>query len=173
MLLGPFFVKFCALPEAVVRRCSIKKRVLHNFLGKRSHFFDKTAGWRPETLLKRNFSAGLFLCIFLCRLPFFRMFVYVLLKFDWLIFFFSRRMLPRTFFLLFSARLFKGHDCACSVLKSGGIFCPRGNLIWMKNDLELNKKYVFSSILHYPNNCSVNSTYPIKNDVKGFRFIRF
>ena len=98
MLLGPFFVKFCALPEAVVRRCSIKKRVLHNFLGKRlcrSHFFDKAAGWRPETLLKRNFNAGIFLCIFLCRLPFFRMFVYVLLKFDWLIFFFSRRMLPR------------------------------------------------------------------------------
>ena len=62
----PFF-KSCALSEAVVWRCSIKKRVLNNFTGKhqcRSLFSDKTARWRPETLLKRDFSTGLSLCIF-------------------------------------------------------------------------------------------------------------
>ena len=62
----PFF-KSCALSKAVVRSCSIKKRVLNNFTGKhlcRSLFSDKTARWRPETLLKRDFSASLFLCIF-------------------------------------------------------------------------------------------------------------
>ena len=45
-----------------------KKRVLNNFTGKhmrRILFFDKAAGWRPETLLKPDFSKGLFLCIFL------------------------------------------------------------------------------------------------------------
>ena len=32
--MGPFLVKSCALPEAVFRRCSTKKRVLINFTGK-------------------------------------------------------------------------------------------------------------------------------------------
>ena len=135
MLLGRFLVKSWALPEVVVQTCSIKKRVHNNFPGKRlcrSLFFDKTADWKPATLLKRDFSTDLFLCIFWnswcesldilllfldifwcccycwcchikfllkwvdeklfsrCRLPFFRMFVYVLLKFDWLRIFFSR-----------------------------------------------------------------------------------
>ena len=141
--MGPFLVKSCAPPETVARRCSIKKRVLNNFTGKHlwwSLFFDKAAGWRPETLLKRDFSTGLFLCIFrntfscevldillllfdiiflmlllLVVLPYeirdkvfinhngktkscfhvvgchFSMFVYVLFKFDWLIFFFLEK----------------------------------------------------------------------------------
>ena len=129
--MGLFLVKAYGLLEAVAWRCSIKKRVLNNFTGKhlcQSIFFDEAAGWRPETLLKRDFNTGLSLCIFQntrwyfvlvvvvdifwrfccwwcchmlfsqscfsrklfshCRLPFFEMFVYVLLKFDWLIIFF-------------------------------------------------------------------------------------
>ena len=44
-----------------------KKSVLNNLTGKhlcRSLFLDKAAGWRPETLLKEDFSTGIFLCIF-------------------------------------------------------------------------------------------------------------
>ena len=43
-----------------------KKRVLNKFTGKHlcwSLFSDKAAGWRPETLLKSDFSTGQFLCI--------------------------------------------------------------------------------------------------------------
>ena len=161
--MGLFLVKSWALPEAVVRRCSIKKCVSNNFTGKRlcwSLFFDKAAGWRSETLLEKEFSADLFLCIiwsiwcelldislllvdifwycsccwhchikFLikfsltpfswCWLPFFRMFVYILLKFNLLINFFSREStkkieISKLFFaILSSAWLFKRHDCAC------------------------------------------------------------
>ena len=81
-----------------------------------------------------------------CRLPSFRMFVYVLLKFDWLIIFFQEN-LPRKFKILnffflssFSARVLKCHDCAWSVVKSGGIFCPSVNFNWMDfNESRLNK----------------------------------
>ena len=50
----------CYYSEAVVRRCSIKKGVLRNFAkftGKhlcQSLFFDKIAGLRPATLLKKR-----------------------------------------------------------------------------------------------------------------------
>ena len=70
MLLEPFIVKFCALPRSVVRRCSIKKGVPNNFAKFtekhlcRSLFFDKAAGRRTETLLKRDSSTDLFQCIF-------------------------------------------------------------------------------------------------------------
>ena len=76
-----------------------------------------------------------------CWLPFFGMFVYVLLKFDWLIFFFlenvPRKLKILNFFFLssFSAQFFRCNDCAFSFLKSGRIFCPRGNFNWMGNDL--------------------------------------
>ena len=58
--MGPVSVKSCALPEAVVQRCSIKKRVL---VITRKHlywslFIDKVAFSRPGTLLKRDFSTG-------------------------------------------------------------------------------------------------------------------
>ena len=54
-----------------------------------------------------------------------------------------------TFFLSsFSARFFKCHDCACSVLKSGKIFCPRGNFNWMENNL---KTTLSVKILHLAN----------------------
>ena len=73
-------------------------------------------------------------------LPFFRMFTFYF-KFDRLIIF-SHENPPRklkilNFFFLssFSARFFKCYDCACSFLKSGGIFCPPGNFNWMENDL--------------------------------------
>ena len=35
----------------------------------------------------------------------------------------------------FSARFFKYHNCASSILESGGTFCSRGNFNWMENDL--------------------------------------
>ena len=62
-------------------------------------------------------------------------------KFDWLIIFLSRIRQESwkfsTFFISsFSARFFICHDCACSVLKSYGIFCPRRNFNWMENDLK-------------------------------------
>ena len=49
------------------RRCSLKKGVLENFAkltGKhrcQSLFFNKVAGLRPATLLKRNSGTGVFL----------------------------------------------------------------------------------------------------------------
>ena len=60
-------VKSWALPEAVVRKCSIKNVFI--IISQENacvgvSFFDKAAGCRPETLLKRNFSTDLFLCIF-------------------------------------------------------------------------------------------------------------
>ena len=77
-----------------------------------------------------------------CRLPFFRMFVYVLLIFDWLKNFSLEnpprklRILNFCFLSSFSTRFFKRHDCACSVLKSNGVFCSRGNFNRMENDLK-------------------------------------
>ena len=44
-----------------------RKRVLNDFTGKHlcwSLFFDKAVEWRPETLSKRDFNTGFFLCIF-------------------------------------------------------------------------------------------------------------
>ena len=84
--------------------------------------------------------------------PFFRMFIYVLLKFDWLIIFFlenpPRKLKILNFFFLssFSAQYFKCHDCACSFLKSGGIFCQRGNFNWMENDLYKKKHIVLRNV---------------------------
>ena len=103
--------------------------------------------------IKRDSNTGFLLCIFRnfwcelvdilllllladaklfsrCRLPFFRMFVYVLLK--------STKKVEnfQLFFLLsFLARFFKFQDCACLVLKSSGAFRPRGNFNRMENDV--------------------------------------
>ena len=47
--------------------CLIKKWVHNNFTGKhlcQSLFFDKATSWRPETLSKRDFCTGRFLCLF-------------------------------------------------------------------------------------------------------------
>ena len=63
----PFLVKPWALPEAIIWRCLITKGAHNNFTGKRrcrGLFFDKAEGWRPETLLKRDFSTDHFMCIF-------------------------------------------------------------------------------------------------------------
>ena len=55
--------------EAVAGRCSVKKGVLENFskfTGKHLRqglFFNKVAGLRPATLLKRDSGAGVFLYI--------------------------------------------------------------------------------------------------------------
>ena len=69
------------------------------------------------------------------------MFVYVLLKFDWLIIFFLKNQqeswkFSTLFLSSFSVRFLKCHDCACSVLKSGGNFCPRGKFNLMENNLK-------------------------------------
>ena len=66
--MGPFLVKSCALPEAVVRRCSIKNVFL--IISQEStcagvSFLIKLQAEDLETLLKRDFSTGLFLFIFL------------------------------------------------------------------------------------------------------------
>ena len=66
MLLGPLLVKSCALPEAVVWRCSIKDRALNDFNRKhlrRSLFLIRLQA-EDLKLLKRDFSTGLFLCTF-------------------------------------------------------------------------------------------------------------
>ena len=162
-----------------------------------SLYFDEAAGWRPETLLKRDFSTDLFLCIFWntwCELldillllfdifwwccccwcchinlqikssltplgrrkaastllaAIFRIFVYVLLKFDWLIIFLlenpPRKLKILNFFFLssFSSRFFKCRGCIYSFLKLGGIYSARAAILteWkttLKRDLTIKK----------------------------------
>ena len=78
--------------------------------------------------------------VFMMSAAVFRMFVYVLLKFDWLMIFFLENS-PRNlkilnfFSLIFFSRCFKCHDYACSGLKSGEVFCQRRNFNGMKNEL--------------------------------------
>ena len=156
--IGPIFSKILCSSRSSRPENIDKKTLSNNFTGKQlcwSLFFDKAWGGRPETLLKRDLSAGPFLCIFRntfwyelvdillllvdiffmlllllvlpykfliksllihwvdeklfsrCRLQFFRMIVYVLLKFDWLIIFFLENP-PWKFFsqLFFSLVVF-------------------------------------------------------------------
>ena len=64
-----------------------------------------------------------------CWLPLFRMPVYVLLKFDWLIISFLQnlerklRILNFFFSLIFFSAIFQMSPLSCSVLKLNGIFC--------------------------------------------------
>ena len=62
------------------------------------------------------------------------MFVYVLLKFDWLINLFYRQSAKKiedsqVFFSIIFVQFLKCHDCACSALKSGIIFSSRAEIL--------------------------------------------
>ena len=65
--IGPIFSKILCSSRSSRPENIDKKTLSNNFTGKQlcwSLFFDKAWGGRPETLLKRDLSAGPFLCIF-------------------------------------------------------------------------------------------------------------
>ena len=77
---------------------------------------------------------------------------------------------PNFFFShLFPRGFFKCHNCVCSVLKSGRIFCQRGNFNWIENDFNMRKKIIAVS---YFSKCSIVDAWQGSKYASGFEFPR-